>query len=99
MMTVKESAEALNLSPKRVYKLISDGRIAARERFGLIVISETEIKRFKKLPRSGGRPRLSSNGHTRNPRPEPRVFCGQCGASITETDRAAGFCTQCKVKL
>lgn len=30
---------------------------------------------------------------------EQRDFCGKCGASITETDKEAGYCTQCKAPI
>ena len=56
MRTVAEAADILDLSEKRIYKLIADGRIAKQEQFGRILISDRELRRFKKLPRRNGRP-------------------------------------------
>lgn len=91
MVTVTEAAKLLSLSPKRVYRLIADGRIRKREQFGRVLISEAELKRFQKLPRANGRPR--SNGHrTKSPR---RTLCESCGAEVTSADRSMGACSQC----
>lgn len=59
LMTVTGAAVALKLSEKRVYRLIADGRLRKREQFGRVLISEAEIKRFKRLPRPNGRPRTN----------------------------------------
>jgi excisionase family DNA binding protein len=56
MRTVTEAATMLDLSEKRIYRLIADGRIAKQEQFGRILISDTELRRFQKLPRRNGRP-------------------------------------------
>lgn len=54
MLSVKEAAEALSLSPARIRKLIEDGKIRADKVGSQWILDELEVKRYRKAP--GGRP-------------------------------------------
>lgn len=56
MMTVKEAAEVVGVTPRRLRRYIEDGRLPAR-RVGarLFVLDEEEVRKFRPLPY--GRPR------------------------------------------
>lgn len=58
--TTGEAAEFLELSGARVRKLIADGLLKAEKVGVYSVIDEVELKRFKKLKRSPGRPSKES---------------------------------------
>jgi len=59
ILTCAEAAERLRVSPRRVAKLCSQGRLGKRLG-GRWVIQEAELEQFRKQPRTPGRP---SNGH------------------------------------
>jgi excisionase family DNA binding protein len=54
-----EAGEYLGLSHSRIRALVLQGRIKAHVIGRYYVITETELKRFKKLPRHIGKPRES----------------------------------------
>lgn len=61
LLTVPQAAERLELSRQRVHKLVVDGRIKAQRVGRDYMIESSEITRFKRIPRNGGR--RSSNHH------------------------------------
>lgn len=56
LLTTKQVAEKLGVSPARVRKMVIDGLIKADKLGRDNVITEAELKRFEKLDRSVGRP-------------------------------------------
>lgn len=56
LLTTKQVAEKLGVSPARVRRMVIDGLIKADKLGRDNVITEKELKRFEKLDRSVGRP-------------------------------------------
>lgn len=57
LLTTKQVAERLGVSPARVRQIIIEGSLKADKLGRDNVISEAELKRFEKLDRSVGRPK------------------------------------------
>jgi excisionase family DNA binding protein len=61
LVTTKEAAQILGVTPARVRQFIKDGRLAAEKRGRDHLLGEQEVKRFKRHGRrsgpKGGRPR------------------------------------------
>ena len=61
LVTTKEAAQILGVTPVRVRQLIKDGRLVAEKRGRDHLLEDQEVKRFKRHGRrsgpKGGRPR------------------------------------------
>jgi excisionase family DNA binding protein len=55
LLTVKETAEELGLSQRRVHQFCKEGRIGTRYGWQWLITRE-ELEEFKKIPRKEGRP-------------------------------------------
>lgn len=56
LLSTKEAAERLNISPIRVRQFIQEGRLKAQLVGRDYIIQESEIKRLEKSDRKPGRP-------------------------------------------
>ena len=62
MLTVTESAEHIGVTPRRVYRLIQDGRLrCVRKGPRTILLRPSDVKRFAAIPRLSG-----AAGHKKN---------------------------------
>ena len=64
LVTTKEAAQILGVTPVRVRQLIKDGRLGAEKRGRDHLLEDREVERFRRQGRrsgpKGGRPRRSS---------------------------------------
>ena len=61
MLTTREAAELLNITPRRVQELIKCGTLAARKASGVWLIEKDSVnERLRSADKSGGRPRRGS---------------------------------------
>ncbi len=61
MLTTKEAAELLNITPRRVQELIKNGTLTARKASGVWLIDKASVnKRLRSANKTGGRPRRGS---------------------------------------
>lgn len=61
ILTVRQVAERLEISPSRVRKLIRDGRLPATKHGRDWAIEQSSLDSFIKVPRRAGRPRGTQN--------------------------------------
>jgi excisionase family DNA binding protein len=57
MLTITQAAERLGLSRQRIHVLIKEGRIRAEQAGKIWLITPEEVRKFKRKPRNGGRPK------------------------------------------
>ncbi len=61
MLTTKEAAELLDITPRRVQELIKNGSLTARKASGVWLIDNASVnKRLRSANKTGGRPRRGS---------------------------------------
>ncbi len=61
MLTTKEAAELLNITPRRVQELIKNGTLTARKASSVWLIDKASVnKRLRSANKTGGRPRRGS---------------------------------------
>ena len=56
-LTVKEAANALDVSIRRVQALIAAQKLTAQKLLGRYVVSKTSVVAYKRSPRKAGRPK------------------------------------------
>ena len=56
LLTIKEAAKELGVSPRRINQFCKEGRIGKQYSWQWLITRE-ELEAFKKLPRPEGRPR------------------------------------------
>jgi excisionase family DNA binding protein len=56
LLTVKEAAKELDVSPRRVHQFCKSGRLGKQYGWQWLITRE-ELEEFKKIPRTQGRPR------------------------------------------
>lgn len=62
MLTVSEAADLLGVSPRRVHKFLSEGRLRyVRKSPRLFLLRPSDVRRFKLIPRLSG-----AAGHKKN---------------------------------
>ena len=58
MLTTKEAAELLDITPRRVQELIKNGALEARKASGVWLIDKDSVNaRLRSVTKTGGRPR------------------------------------------
>jgi len=55
--SVREAAQALGVSRGRVHQFVCEGRLRGERIGNVLVFRESEIKRFRRIPRTPGRPK------------------------------------------
>ena len=65
MLTTREAAELLDITPRRVQELIKNGALEARKASGVWLIDKDSVNaRLRSVTKTGGRPR---RGHGKRP--------------------------------
>lgn len=61
MLTTKEAAELLDITPRRVQELIKNGALEARKASGVWLIDKDSVDtRLRSVTKTGGRPRAAT---------------------------------------
>ncbi len=56
LLTIPEVAQALDLSPARIYMFVRENRLKTATVLGRLGVTEKELDRFRQLERPRGRP-------------------------------------------
>lgn len=70
MLKISEVAERLNLSPSKVYEIISSGKLIVHKFDGSLRVSEEDLGQYIQACRSG---RQSEEPQKQSPTPRPRL--------------------------
>ncbi len=55
--SVREAARALGVSRGRIHQFVCEGRLRGERIGNVVVFRESEIERFRRIPRNPGRPK------------------------------------------
>jgi len=55
--SVREAAQILGVTRGRVHQFVCEGRLKAEKIGNILVFRESELQRFKDIPRTPGRPK------------------------------------------